>query len=119
MGKVLLVISFLLIGITAFESEALELPSVFGDNMVMQQKTECPIWGKASSGENIEIASSWGEKTTAKAKANGKWEAKLRTPEAGGPYELTIKGKDSTVTFKNVLIGEVWVCERNKKRQLS
>ncbi|MBN1693812.1 glycosyl hydrolase family 2 [candidate division WOR-3 bacterium] len=118
MEKVLLLISFLLVGITAFESKALELPSIFGNSMVMQQKTECPIWGKASSGEDIEITSSWGEKTIAKAKANGKWEAKLKTPEAGGPYKLTIKGKDSVITFENVLVGEVWVCSGQSNMEM-
>ncbi len=118
MEKILLFVSFLLIGVTVLESKALELPAIFGDNMVMQQKTESPIWGKASAGEDIEISSTWGEKTTAKAKTNGKWTAKLKTPEAGGPYELTIKGKDSVITFKNVLIGEVWVCSGQSNMEM-
>ncbi len=118
MEKFVLFVSFLLIGITAIESKALELPAIFGDNMVMQQKTENPIWGKASSGENIEITSSWGEKTTAKAKTSGKWMAKIKTPAAGGPYELNIKGQDTTITFKNVLIGEVWVCSGQSNMEM-
>jgi len=118
MEKFVLFMSFLLIGITAIESKALELPAIFGDNMVMQQKTENNIWGKASAGENIEITSSWGEKTTAKAKVSGKWTAKIKTPAAGGPYELNIKGQDTTITFKNVLIGEVWVCSGQSNMEM-
>ncbi len=118
MYKSLSVFSFLLIGITALESQALGLPSIFGDNMVMQQKTENPIWGKASMEEDIEIIASWGEKTSAKAKASGKWMAKLKTPEAGGPYEIQIKGKESEITFKNVLIGEVWVCSGQSNMEM-
>jgi sialate O-acetylesterase len=118
MEKVLILISFVLIGITALESKALELPAIFGDNMVVQQKTETPIWGKASAGENIEITSTWGEKTTLKAKNNGEWMAKIKTPEAGGSYELTIKGKNSEITFKNVLIGEVWLCSGQSNMEM-
>jgi sialate O-acetylesterase len=118
MEKVLLVISFLLVGVTAFESKALEMPAIFGNNMVMQQKTEAPIWGKASAGEDIEIASSWGAKATAKAKTNGKWMTKIKTPEAGGSYEVIIKGKDSVITFKNVLVGEVWVCSGQSNMEM-
>jgi len=116
--KVLILISFLLFGITAFESKALELPAIFGDNMVMQQKTENPIWGKAYAGEDIEIISSWGEKTTAKAKANGEWQTKVKTPEAGGPYKVTIKGSDTTIIFENVLLGEVWVCSGQSNMEM-
>jgi len=93
MEKILLLVSFLLIGVTVLESKALELPVIFSDNMVVQQKTDAPIWGKASAGENIEVISTWGEKISVKAKTNGKWQAKLKTPEAGGPYEIKIKGK--------------------------
>ncbi len=114
----LLLVSFLLIGVTALESKALELPAIFGDNMVMQQKTAAPIWGKASAGENIEVISTWGEKTVAKAKTNGRWLAKLKTPEAGGPYEIKIKGKDSEITFKNVLVGEIWVCSGQSNMEM-
>jgi sialate O-acetylesterase len=110
MERILLLVSFFLVGITVFESEALELPAIFGDNMVLQQKTEVAIWGKASPGEAIKITSSWGEGAGAKAKANGDWLVKIKTPEAGGPFELNIKGGDSVVTFKNVLTGEVWLC---------
>lgn len=118
MEKVLLLVSFLLIGVTVLKSKALELPAIFGNNMVMQQKTENAIWGKAAAGEDIEINSTWGEKTTVKAKTNGEWMTKLKTPEAGGPYEITIKGEDSEITFKNVLIGEVWVCSGQSNMEM-
>jgi sialate O-acetylesterase len=118
MEKILLSVSFLIIGITALESKAIELPSVFGDNMVMQQKTEASIWGKAKAGENIEVTSSWGEKVSVNADVDGKWLEKIKTPAAGGPYEIKVKGKDSEITFKNVLIGEVWVCSGQSNMEM-
>ena len=48
-------------------------------------------------------------KATGKADADGKWLVKLATPAAGCPHELKVKGKNE-VTFKDVLVGEVWIC---------
>jgi sialate O-acetylesterase len=118
MERILFLVSFMFIGIIAFESNALELPSIFGDNMMMQQKTEAAIWGKAVAGETIEVTSTWGEKASAKAKADGKWLTKIKTPVAGGPYEIKIKGKDSEITLKNILIGEVWVCSGQSNMEM-
>lgn len=106
----LLIFSFLVAGISTVEPKEIELPAIFGDNMIMQQKMKVPIWGKATANERVEITSSWGEKIATTARADGKWETKLKTPEAGGPYNIIITGKGSEITFKNVLIGEVWVC---------
>jgi sialate O-acetylesterase len=116
--KIFLMISFLLFGITVFKSKALELPAIFGDNMIMQQKMENPIWGRADAGEDIEIISSWGEKAATKTKRSGEWSTKIKTPEAGGTYEITIKGSDTTITFKNILVGEVWVCSGQSNMEM-
>ncbi len=34
---------------------------------------------------------------------------RLAAMEAGGPHEMTVAG-NNTITFTNVLVGEVWVC---------
>ncbi|MCB2408856.1 sialate O-acetylesterase [Hymenobacter lucidus] len=86
------------------------LPSIFTDNMVFQQQAECAVWGWAKAGSTITVSPSWSkQKYTAKTDATGKWRLKVKTPAAGGPFELTISdGKP--VTLKNVLVGEVWIC---------
>ena len=86
------------------------LPSIFTDNMVLQQQAECAVWGWAKAGSTVTVSASWDKKKyAAKADAAGKWKLKVSTPAAGGPYELTIS--DGTpVRLKNVLIGEVWIC---------
>lgn len=84
------------------------LPKVFGDSMVLQQKTPAAIWGWADKGEEVTV--SLGESSVSgKAGENGKWMVKLPTPAAGGPYELKVKGKNEIV-LKDVLVGEVWIC---------
>lgn len=86
------------------------LPSVFSDNMVFQQKTNAPIWGKADAGKAITIKASWNGKTyTGKADANGNFKVMMATPAYGGPYTVTISDGETT-TLNNVLIGDVWIC---------
>lgn len=93
----------------AIAGAKVRMPSVFGDNMVLQQQTEVALWGSAT-GKNVTISASWapGKEVVAPVK-NGKWKARLATPAAGGPYELKVSDGDELV-FSNVLIGEVWFC---------
>lgn len=85
------------------------LSALFADNMVIQRETQAPVWGTADAGEKVTVAGSWGASATTSTDAAGKWMVKLKTPEAGGPHTLTIKG-NNTVVIKNVLSGEVWFC---------
>ncbi|MEO9475728.1 MAG: sialate O-acetylesterase [Cyclobacteriaceae bacterium] len=88
----------------------LELPSLFGDNMVLQQKSEATIWGNAAPKSSVEINASWMEKIVKiKSGKDGKWKTVIPTPEAGGPYKITITSGKS-IELKNVMIGEVWLC---------
>ncbi len=107
-----------------------KLPAVIGDNMVLQQGMQVPIWGWAEAGEKVTVIASWGgKKWEAAADADGKWMVKVDTPAAGGPakgevspaggpYEVTIAGKN-TFLLKNVLVGEVWVCSGQSNMEWS
>ncbi|QGY42682.1 sialate O-acetylesterase [Maribellus comscasis] len=86
------------------------LPEIFSDNMVLQQNTEVKFRGWAKPGETVNIKGDWmDESKSVKVESQGTWEIKLKTPGAGGPYNITIKGYNKIV-LKNVLIGEVWLC---------
>jgi len=84
------------------------LPHIFSDHMVLQQNRVVPVWGMASPGEKVTVAVG-GSQATATAGADGRWMAKLPGLKAGGPYDLTVTG-DNTVTLRDVLVGEVWLC---------
>ena len=97
-----------LIGITV--QAKVTLPRFFSDNMVLQQQSECNIWGKADANKIVSIMTSWDNKTyKVKADSKGDFEVKVKTPKAGGPYEITLKDQESTL-LSNVMIGEVWIC---------
>jgi sialate O-acetylesterase len=100
------------IALSCVASADVRLPSVIGDNMVLQQAMETPIWGWADPCEQITVGASWGSgqwKWEATADKDGKWMVKIQPGKPGGPYEMTIEGKN-TIKLNNVLIGEVWVC---------
>ncbi len=86
-----------------------KLNTLFSDHMVVQRNTEIPIWGWADIGEEVSVVASWGEKGKVSTDANGTWKLKLKTPKAGGPYTITISGKN-TIVINDVLSGEVWLC---------
>lgn len=94
------------------------LSKLFTDNMVMQQKTEAPVWGIADPGKTVTIVTSWDQKTyTTTAGNNGNWQVKVITPEAGGPYNISFSdGKK--LTLKNILIGEVWICSGQSNMEM-
>lgn len=95
-----------------------ELPSLIGNNMVLQQKSNVNIWGKANPGQKVRISASWNASSTAKAGEDGKWITRIATPEAGGPYTMTITSKDTRHTINNILIGEVWFCSGQSNMEM-
>ena len=92
------------------------LPKIFGDNMVLQRNKPIPIWGWADAGEKITIRFDHQTKTFT-ADKNGNWKINLDKEQAGGPFKLVITA-NNTVTFKNVLVGEVWICSGQSNMEM-
>ena len=97
-----------LAGAPAVRADIQVLPSFISHNMVLQQSHVNPIWGWADPGETITVTIDGREKRT-RADEQGKWMVQLSKMKAGGPYDMTIAG-NNTITIKNILVGEVWVC---------
>lgn len=94
------------------------LPSVFSDNMVLQQKTNAGLWGTAAPNSSVKIYTSWNRKNyTAKADATGKWKIKVPTPAYGGPYTISFT-QGNMIVLNNVLIGEVWLCSGQSNMEM-
>ena len=99
------------------ENQGLRLPSILGDNMVLQQGMRAPVWGWDAPGQRVTVTIA-GQKATAKAGADGRWKVRLRPMKAGGPHEMTVTGS-STRTLHHILIGEVWVCSGQSNMQMA
>jgi sialate O-acetylesterase len=85
-------------------SAEVRLPSIIGDNMVLQQGMKFRIWGKANAGEHVTVT--FGKKSVnTVADQQGHWQVWLGPLKGAGPSELTIKGSN-VLTIRNVLVGE-------------
>ena len=105
-----------LVGFTAHAK--VRLPQFFGDNMVLQQQTECNIWGWTEPGRKVVVNASWDKSThTATARQDGRFDVKVPTPGAGGPYNISFRDGDD-FTLSNVMIGEVWICSGQSNMEM-
>lgn len=105
-----LLIVFFLTGILPIATANISMPAIFGSNMVLQQKSEVKFRGWAKTGEPVKLKADWLEnELETKADNQGTWSLIVKTPKAGGPFTIRIKGFNEIV-FENVLIGEVWLC---------
>lgn len=94
------------------------LPRIISDGMVVQRDVAVKIWGWADKGE---IVSVWflDETSADTADGNGKWSVLLPPLPPGGPYGMTIRGKNSEVTLTDIMIGDVWVCSGQSNMELT
>ena len=105
-----LLCAILLISIQHISADV-KLPAVFSNGMVLQQQSSVPIWGWGAPGEKISISCSWSkQKIKVKADDLGKWKTLIVTSKAGGPHIISVVGKNKSISIKDVLIGEVWLC---------
>ena len=116
MRRIVIIFSICLIALGC--RAKVRLPQFFSDNMVLQQQAECNLWGTADKGKTVKVTTSWDRKTyQVKTDKDGKFELKVQTPEAGGPYEINFNdGKP--FLLKNILIGEVWICSGQSNMEM-
>ena len=122
-----------LCALTAFAE--VRLPQFFSDNMVLQQQTLCKLWGTATAGKTITVQTTWDSKPYyTKVDSSGRFEIGLQTPKAGGPYTIKLTEGEpgnhhvareknnsqnpSSLTLRNVLIGEVWICSGQSNMEM-
>lgn len=97
-----------------------KLPTLIGDNMMLQQQSEVRLWGTAVPGAKVEVIPSWnGQVVVCNADKRGNWKVKLSTPTGGyTPYDLTFDDGEGIVSVKNILIGEVWLAAGQSNMQM-
>ena len=93
------------------------LPKTFSDNMMMQRDMPVKIWGWADAGEEVS-ATLAGKSASTKADSKGHWSLELPALKEGDGLELTVKGANS-LTLKNILIGDIWVCSGQSNMEMS
>jgi sialate O-acetylesterase len=94
----------------------LKCAAIFTDNMVLQRNKPVKVWGHAYRNDIIEVEVKAAGETVAKATAvavRNSWILTLHPMEAATGLTMTVKNLNSpeeTITFKNVAVGEVWLC---------
>ena len=81
---------------------------MFSDGMVLQREMATPVWGTAEPGDSITVSFRDQTKTT-KADGSGNWIARLDKLTLGDPGVLTVSVGEEKLSFKDVLVGEVWL----------
>lgn len=96
----------------------IRLPKVISSNMVLQQQSQVKLWGWAEPGERISITTSWDQQVyPATAAGDAHWITTITTPAAGGPFTITLKGKN-TIELENIMAGEVWICSGQSNMEM-
>ena len=62
------------------EKYMINIPSIFSNNMVLQQNSEANFWGKAEANLKVNITGSWGNTVNTIVQPDGLFSAKLKTP---------------------------------------
>lgn len=122
-----LIMKRILIGLSVFISVnlsaqwAFRLPAIISDHAVFQQSSDVKLWGWGQSGSTVKIICSWNPADTIRAepRKDWTWDARMKTPGAGGPYDITFISSTQKVVVRDILIGEVWLCSGQSNMEMN
>ncbi|MFL5741534.1 MAG: sialate O-acetylesterase [Flavisolibacter sp.] len=104
---------------SSFAHADVRLPAILSSHMVVQQKNELHFWGWCEPGEKIQLKTGWDTTTySTTGTSAAKWTITLRSPAAGGPYDISITGNNH-ILIEDVLVGEVWLCSGQSNMEMS
>lgn len=125
-GSIRLGILLWLLGFCAVLQAEISMPAYFADHMVVQRRSSLRVWGWGTPGEMVQVSvsryfSDFLGDTIFEATTTGEgiWNAYVPTGKAGGPYKLTCKSKDNTLSFVDIMVGEVWICSGQSNMEWS
>ena len=92
------------------KSGSLQLSRVFADHMVLQSGVTIPVWGQARPGTLVKVRLG-SEIRETMTQRDGRWRLRLSSqPPTGVPTTMSVESGEDRIEFRDVLIGEVWVC---------
>ena len=88
----------------------LEVAEIFSDNMLLQRDKPIKIWGKGIPGRSVFVMFSK-EKKVVVVYNDSTWMVSFRKQkENPNPQILSVTSGVKQIEFKNILIGDVWIC---------
>ena len=118
MKKYLAISIFIALNLSLLGQQKLNLPSIFSDNMVLQQNSNVSFWGWGNPNTEIEIKTSWGSIVKGLIKSDSSWNLKFDTPSAGGPFLISIASEEELISLQNIMLGEVWLCSGQSNMEM-
>jgi len=120
MMKIVKFIFILGISLNSFAQIPFRLPAIISNHAVLQQSSEIRLWGWGPGSLKVGIVCSWSPKDTIFVLIGGDctWEAKVRTPKAGGSYSIEFWCNNIITKVEDILIGEVWLCSGQSNMEL-
>ncbi len=94
-----------------------KLASYFGDHMVLQRDREVCLWGTGDTNTSVTV-SLRSQSLSTTVGTDSRWQLQLKPMPAGGPFELKVASGSSSVTVKDVLVGDVWLCSGQSNMQM-
>lgn len=86
-----------------------KLHQLFSDNGILQRGAKVPVWGSTDKADAVTVK--FGDQTVTATPQDGKWKAELAPLEANAtPRDLTVSQGDQTLTRKNLIVGDIWIC---------
>ena len=93
------------------------MPSVFSDNMVLQQGRPVTVRGWAEPSEKVTVEFA-GQRVGTVADQTGKWSLVLKPlRQSAEAQEMRVAGKN-TLVIKNVLVGDVWLASGQSNMEM-
>ena len=88
----------------------LSMPAIYSDNMVIQRGKPFVVKGTANTGDKVTVKLGK-HKIKAQTNDRGEWEVTFDPMPADGKcYTMTVECGKEKITYKNVVVGEVWLC---------
>ena len=88
----------------------LQLPAIYSDNMVIQQRKPFIVTGTANAKDKVVAKLGTDEQATIVAE-DGTWKITFNAlPADGKSYKLTVECGKAKLSFENIVVGEVWLC---------
>ncbi len=112
-NNIRLIIAAILGLIVISASAEVKLAPWIGNGMVLQREVEATLSGTATPGEVVKVT--FKKKTYESTADNeGKWKVSLPKQKAGGPYTISIGGRE----ISDVLFGDVFLCSGQSNMEL-
>ena len=88
----------------------LSLPAIYSDNMVIQRGKPFVVKGTANTGDEVTVKLGK-KKIKARANERGEWKTAFEPMLADGKnYTMSVECGKQKVTYRNIVVGEVWLC---------